>query len=294
MADILALVVTDAYSTELGKTRAERIASLLPENYAELYRSVLAYAEKGQYAPKTVEDLLKLIADFVHEHETDAAVTSLIDMLAGVFPTEYAPYLCIITGNTYSESDYESPEALAKAALLDLLHVAAVGRKNDDDSVLYTPEQVRGILINLLSAVAFADYDAINALLSNGSYNDKGMVTKEPALLSAFVDDVLAYLCGKDEEGARLTLAQGADKALGDLLDALKDGELDAYCDMLKEQPSKVRDVLVKFLFNPGETYSLVEDVNNAVTFIDAVSFIAPAHYHEMYVSYLRTMLPKA
>ena len=93
----------------------------------------------------------------------------------------------------------------------------------------------------------------------------------------------------KDEEGKRLSLDEAADQAVKELLLKGRTNTNGKFVDNLIENPVGIRKIIVTILLNPGETYSLAKELENAVTFITGVNFLYPVHNHEMYISYLKT-----
>ena len=99
---------------------------------------------------------------------------------------------------------------------------------------------------------------------------------------------VLADLLEKDESGSPMTLTASADAALADLLSL--GGADDAYVEMLTANPGAIRAVVTAFIFAPQGDYSLIRDVVNAANFADRLQDLLPAHFPDLYISWLKTL----
>ena len=60
---------------------------------------------------------------------------------------------------------------------------------------------------------------------------------------------------------------------------------------LLKSKPDELRQILVTLLFNSGTEFDFKSDIKNVLVLVDYITFVLPAHYHEMYISYLKSKI---
>ena len=235
---------------------------------------------------------MKLVANYVNDNKENETIDSLLGLVAGLIPSEYISYIGYVTGKTYDPSDYESEEAMNKAIVLDLLICLARGLYDEDGTIIATAQNLRGVLLSLVGSLALGDYPKLNALLTNGSYLYDELVTNEPAPIADLIEEILDLAMLKDEQGNRVKIADAANAAIVELLDSCRSDANGKYVDDLKEKPEEIRKILTTLLFNPGSEYNLSNDLANALNLINTISFVFPAHFHEMYICYLKTKIP--
>ncbi len=294
LKDILDFLINDYQNNAEARTKAIRISSLIPAPWGNLYLNFLDYAKEHKFAPTTVDGLLELVANYIHQNKEEEDVAKLIKAIAGIFPAQYIPLLGFFTGKAYDVSQYESQEAMAMVAVTDLMDVCSVGKSSDsgEEAVENTPEYNRGALLSMISSFVLGKYTKLGNLLVNGSHDDKGSVARDAANIKDFADDILLMLCGKDEEsGETISVKEAANKTLIELLEACKSEQSAEYFDMVIAKPDKFREVLVQLLFNPKGEYSLENDINSALALVDNITYLFPAHDHELYLAYLKTKI---
>ena len=291
LADLLDYLINDYQTSEVAKARSKNIAAMIPAPYDALYTDLLVYAKEKNYAPKTIDGLIELLANYVNDNKDNPTVDSLLGSLASLVPSEYITYVGLITGKQYSISDYESEAAMHKAIMFDLLNCLAKGRYDDDGTEIVDAQTMRNAILNLVGAIAFPNCPKLTNLLLNGSYSYGEKVEKDPALLAELVPEILSLVLSKDEEGNTLTIVESADAALVDLLEKARNEKNDKYIDGLQSRPELVRDILIALVINPGNEYDLSSDIVNIMSVINAITFVFPAHNHEMYICYLKTKI---
>ena len=284
LKDLFDYLINDYQTKEAAAARSALIASLIPEPYDGLYTGILEYAKEKQMTVTYVDDLLYLIASYATDNKEDETVKSVVSTLAGLIPEQYVSYLSFITQKQYPDDEYPTAADKAKAAVSDLLEICVHGNELGPDYAF------RNLLLTAVPQLMVELPEAVSNLLTNGSKTISGeVVTNTPLTLSTFVDEVLKFALPKNEQGQPLSIADAANQAVCDLLNNALNSSTEKYVNQLKEHPELLRNVLITVLFNPGNTYSLASDLENAVTFIDTIQFLFPAHNHEMYISYLKT-----
>jgi len=293
LQDIFDLLINDYQTSEQARTRASNIADLLPTPYSTVYINFLDYAKNNHYTVTCFDGLISLLANYIHENKTNEAVDALVSNLSAMIPNEYTSYFIIATGKSYNVEDYESVEAMKKAAVLDAFDCCVLGQFDEDGVQTSTPEAVRYAILAAVYLYLSWSKNASNLgnLLVNGAINNGEVYHSEPIPLSTLIGEILVAFSDKDEDGHALSLEKGADKAIIDLLNSGRTPLNYKHVDTLKNNPAGIRKVLVTMLFNPGAEFDFEQDVANAVTFVDMVSFLYPAHYSEMYICYLKTKI---
>ena len=283
LADLLDFLFNDPKAS----ARAEKVSKLIPEPYKALYPNLLKFAKDNSLTPRTFDGLVDLLAKYIHANKTDKVIDTIVSLLGGLIPDEYMPYLGMLTGKTYDIDDYGGDEkAMQKAEVLDVLDLFAIG-KYDGDELVASAQQIRGAVFTIVTAVALGPYQSIcNLILNGSSYGET-----DPAKLSDFIAEILTLAMPKDDHDESLTLKEAANKLLSELLDSCKTDAIAKYIDALAAKPDEVRDILVTVLFNPGTTYNLKSDIDNALNFIETIQFLFPAHNHEMYTCYFKSKL---
>lgn len=287
LTDALDFLIND----EAAVARSQSLKTIFPAPYGDLYIGLLNYAKAHNITPKNVDNLLELLACYVNENKEDPAVDGLIDTLSGIFPDQYITYLGFITQKSYKVSDYESPEAMKKAAILDLVICCALGNQAEDEDVRISASQMRFLLLNIVTSMLLSDYQYLDSLLLNGAIDSEdNVVVNEPNKLELVVADILKIAI-TDEEKNPLSLEAAANLAIQNLLEKCKSNSDEKYVEVLKANPEKVRDVFLALLINPGNQYSLTNDIVNALAIYDMLSFVYPSHFNDMYICYLKTKI---
>ena len=286
LADFLDYLINDSVAGEENAVaRSEKIASLIPEPINEVYTGLLAYAKEKALAPHTVDELVYLLASYITDNKTNLNVMMLVMLLATQIPADTVNLLANFTGKEYPED--MDPTTKAFTVVVDLMDCCVNGMGEGEGHI--SADAYRGTLF-MAAGFALMSTPNLVKLIMNGSHDTEGnLVNYDPVPLSVLAKDILTLALPKDESGKQLTLKETADKTLSDLLAKGRSEKNGKYVDYLMEHPSEVRDILVTVLFNPGEEYSLSNDITNAYTFIDTIQFLFPAHNHEMYVCYLKT-----
>ncbi len=293
LADLLDYVINDYQSKEEGQKRIDVILGLIPDLFGKIVKDLLEYAKTKEMAPKTFDELLLLLSSFITDNKEDPVINGLIDMLVALIPEKYDTYLGILTGLTHKNYDdpalYPDRNSKNKAIILDTLEAFVIGTFDEEGKQDIPAYQVRYTMI-MLSGVALGDSMKLHNLLMNGTMDSEGnVVVNEPVALSVLVEDILKLAMPKDEEGVISTIKAEADKALVELLEKARNESIGRYIDIIEEEPAKLREALFAALFGKSEVYDFTTEVNNAVDFITTMKFVAPAHFHELYVSYLKS-----
>ncbi len=288
LSDFLDFLVNDYQTDPNSKGRYEKLISILPENIGLLYSSILDYAKEHEYQPRTVDGLFELLSKHVSENKDSEIVSPIIDALAGIFPLEYASYLGMLTGKTYNPSDYENETAMLRAGILDVLDCCANGRY--DEGTLIAPDwQMRYLMYTAASLMALSGSPNLVNLIFNGSFDGEQTIAKDPAPLGDTLMEILNNASPKEEDGKTpLPFKDAVSQSIIDLLEKLRNERNGKYVDLLEAKPNQVKDIIINLLFNPEGEYSLTKDIENAATFINGVMFVYPAHFHEMYLAYLK------
>ena len=294
LADFLDYLSNDYQQGGKAVTRANVLSVLIPAPYGKLYMDLLNFAKDNQITVKTVDEVVLLLAKFVSANKTDENVIALIETLAKAIPAQYASFIPMIgssIGKDYSDPTlYPDDFSKTKAALVDILDACANGV--DTEETQMKASYLRYMLINMIGSFGFSGKQHLIDLLANGTHEtDDTTVTRDPVALDLLLEDILDLALPKDSEGKRVPLAQAANDSLVELLDKGRTEINGAYVDILKENPEKVREIIFTVLCNPGENYDVRHDIESAVTFIDKMQFLSPAHSHEMYMCYLKTQI---
>ncbi len=272
-------LINDYVDSEDAIKRANKLKSIIPAPYDDLYIGVLDYAKEHTMKIETFDDLFLLLGSYVREHRNEEAVQNVGQALAGVIPDLAFYILPSITEGDYSEVPEDQ---VKKEVVLDLLECCVTGSKKgtaDAYKIRYTIAQFPKLLLS--------DCPKLCDLIANGTRDGESSepVVNTPNKVSEVVGEVLAYaLNGK-------SLKEASNEAIADLIRSCKTSRSEKYAEYIATHGDTFRELLVTLLFNPGNEYSLASDLENAFTFIDRISFFAPAHYHEMYISYLKTQV---
>ncbi|MBP5091809.1 MAG: hypothetical protein J6328_04555, partial [Bacilli bacterium] len=216
----------------------------------------------------------------------------LIDALAGVFPAQYVPFLTAITAKNYDDETYPDPVQKAKAAVKDLIECCAIGTYDSDNKLVYSADYDRYAVLTIVGGFVLSSTPNIGNLLLNGTHDQEGNpITKDAVPLTTLANDILTLVLPTDDNSERVSLVEGANQALAALLNSVKNEANGSFIDILNEHANELRKGLFAMFLNPQGEYSLAKDVENGYMFVDAILFLAPSHFHELYISYLKTKI---
>jgi len=287
LEDLLDFLVNDYQTDVRTLPRLAMLSSLIPAPYGELYKKLVDYAKQNKIIVKTADALIELLCKFITDNRAQDDVDELLGVLAGLIPENYASMIPGMTGKEYDPEIYPDQRSVTKAALGDLLEIFVKGR---EDLPNMTPAQLRYSLLGLVVAFALPGATNIQNLFTRGMVDSDGKVVEHEAVsLDLIAEEVLNLAMPKDEEGKRITIEEMAERSIVELLEKCRTDHNGKYMDVLIGQTDLLRQALVEVLFNPGAEYDLVQDIENAVTFIETMKFVFPAHSHEMYVAYLKS-----
>ena len=270
------------------------IKKMIPEDYQGLFVDFTAYAVSPDVArPQTADDTIHLLTQFLAAYGEaeikEGAEPNSVQRLLGELTYTIAPdtkaQIAGFFGTLATDQDKAAATALLKKLQespteADIAFVAALfalfnGCNNGVELIAAPAKDFRKLVI---SSIGYATgWNSIPQLIYNYDVT-----------LADLVGDILTAIF-KNEEGKRILIKDTADAALRELIELGRTKKIGAYIDMLEEKPAALRRAAGAVLFQPGENYNLASDVKNAVTFIDIITFLVPAHYHELYISWLKT-----
>ena len=263
---------------KLMQDESQTITELLPAEYAPLFQDLLELAQEIQ--PETVDDLIELIARFAVNPKHLMLAQALLTPLTASMSVEDMALLCTMISGITNQT-YDASAEGTKTALIDLVKGCAQGSGEKDAASFRA--SVRQLL-SLTFRKQLSGQTALTALLK-----DSADAPSAPVSFETLVKElVLADLLEKDESGSPMTLTASADAALADLLSL--GGADDAYVEMLTANPGAIRAVVTAFIFAPQGDYSLLRDVVNAANFADRLQYLLPAHFPDLYISWLKTL----
>ena len=295
LKDLLDFLINDYQTNEKAVARAQKIKDLIPAPYGDLYLNLVKYAKEKEMAPTTVDGLVLLLSSYLTANRQDPGCDALVGALAKVFPAQYSSLLDGITQKEYNPEDYPDEISMTKAKLFDLFECFEKGVYQDGE-LAASGDQVRYGVLSLGSMFVLSSSKKLANLVVNGAIDSEGNpLVSEPASLALLMEDVLGLILPKDEDGKRLPLVEGANKLLGIVLEKGKTEINAPFISILSENAGALRKALFTLLFKPGEEFSLKQEVDNAVNFVQTMIFVYPAHTHELYISYLKALAnPKA
>ena len=271
LSDLLCFLIYD----EAAPARAEALSRLIPPEraaYAGIYRSLTAYAKetaaaKDGGALKTFDDLLCLFTGYVTANPDDDSVRALIRD----FAEAAAPYAEPI--GRLLQKECEDAEEM----VCDLIRACVDGLPHSDAPA----KEFRAGLCSLIAALRLRGQKTVAGLVTG---------VADPLPLSSLADDVLDLLL-TDETGGRLALIPAADAALTGLLEAIRRGAVSEYVDVLETDPAVLRTYAAALVFAPREGgYALKDDLRSLLTAMDHAAMLSTVHFHELYISWLKTM----
>ena len=291
LSDLLDYLINDYQTNENARARTNKIAALLPEAFRPILIELMEHAKTNNIQVHTADDVIYLLASYIKEHDDNSIINALITLLMAKFPDQYVSLVAMFLHKTYDEED---ETAKKRHIIRDLIVSFVDGIQDEDGNTVATAEQMRYLVLSLVGSMTLSDYPNIKNLILNGAYEGNtdypdGKVHNDPVPLSEVVDELLTLMMDKDEEGKRLSLKAAADKSLVEILTKGKSETNGKYVDILLNNLDDARKIVIEVLLMPGAQYSLRNDIDNAVTLIDMIQFLFPAHNHEMYISYLKT-----
>lgn len=279
LSDLFDYLINDYQTSEVAVKRAQKVASLLPGSFATSFINLLEFAKSKNIQVKVVDDLLYLLTYFMVENPTDLLTITLSYLLSSQIPVTYVPLISAFI----THIDYSGIEESQRAAVAvkDVIDCCVNGSKDGQIS----DKVARGIVISLATSTLSSKTNIVN-LIRNGSYEyEDKKVVNDPVSLSTLMEEVVSLLT--EDKG----ITKAADEAMVSYLVSIKGENSAKYFDYLIEHPAEIRLLLMTFLFNPTGEYSLANDIKNAYTLINTITFLSPAHNHEMYLSYLKTKI---
>ena len=301
LSDLLDYLINDYQTAVKAQTRAVLLSNVIPAPYGQLYLDVLGYAKTKKMTAHNFDELFLLLSSYITDNKENETVLNLVETLAKAIPEQYAPMiptmLSNLTGKSYDDSElYPDTLSKIKASMLDTFYCCVNGATVDSEEK--TPGEVRYMMFTLsamAASIAASIPDTITNLVFNGAYDSaETQVEKDPAPLADFVEAVLSLALPKKEDSTRMTIEEAANQSLSDLILSGKTEKNGAFVEALAAKPETFRSVLFALLFNPGEEYSFQSDVDNAYQIVTTLQFVFPAHDQELYISYLKTKLPRA
>ena len=274
------------------------IKNMIPKDYQGLFVDFTTYAVSPDVArPQTADDTIHLLTQFLAAYGEaeikEGTELNSVQQLLGELAYETKPdtkTMVSFLSNLQTTKDEETARAISRklqkplkeeditflATVLAILNGCNNGVTMDKPIPAY---DFRKTMLSLFGAAI--NWSSVFGLIYENEYS--------PAVaMKDLVGDILGAVL-KDENGNRIRITDAADAALCGLVTLGKTDKIAAYAEELEANPAALRKVAGAILFRPGETYDLASDVKNAVTFIDIIPFLVPAHYHELYISSLKT-----
>lgn len=292
LMDLLDFLINDPMKDQVAFVRAQVISKLIPSPYGDLYINLLNYAKEKEIHPNCIDDLLNLLSSYITDNKTNQVVDNLMGVIAKAIPAQYFSTIQMLTGKTYDIANYNNDEAaMNKAVLIDTFELLAKGKYNNG-TLETKPEAIRYVLLLFAqSKLSSKGLENTSNLLLNGASNGESTTVKDPNKLSVVIDELLKTILPKNELNETESIKYGANKALTDLLAKGKTDINSKYVEILMNEPDNLRKLLFKVIFDKQTSYSLKNDVDNALTFIEAFKFLSHAHDHELYISYIKTQI---
>lgn len=280
LAHMFDLFINDYQVNEKGKMRVTKLAMSLPEPYGDLVLNVAKYAANKNFKLTYFDDFLFLVASYYNDNQSDEAVNSLIDKLADL-AKDYSAVLASLAGGTYEGE----PIDVAKAAIRDILKNCVNGLGTTGANTY------RAFVLMAVAYAGFSGKPKLIDLVMNGIMDDEGKrQTIDGAPLKDTVKEILSLVLEEDEETHNLlTLKETANKALVEILEKLRNEVTGKYVDVIEENIELTKEIVMAFVFKNNNNYNLKNDIDNALTLYKSATFLAPSHYIEYYICYLKT-----
>ena len=288
LKDLLDFLFNDYQTDAVAQARAKKIADMIPAPYGVIYLNALNYAKDHNMNIDSADALIALVANYIHDNKDNLLVKALIAAFAGVFPSEYISFIGAITGKTYKVEDYESELEMKKTAIVDAFDCLAVGKHDGESDT--SPEEIRSSVLALAAMYLqfMAGVPNLANILVHGSFDGTAKRESTPVKLDILCGDIIKLIAPKDADNNPLPLKEAANQSLIELLDKGRTELNGKFVDILKDKPEQLRKALFTVLVYPEAEFSLTKELRNAITLIDRIQFFAPAHYHELYICFLK------
>lgn len=281
LKDIFDVLINDYHTSEASKARLTTLMELIPGYAGKLILNVIEFAGEKGMTITCIDDLLLLISDYFDTNKEDKDVDSALEAIVGVIPEKYYVLLWAIA--ELDRSTYKDDLEATKASLQVIFHNCVYG-------VNETPAyQFR---YTMLTAASFGvySYPKIVDVVLNGSTNDLGeKVVREPAKLSELLNDIVKLLLLDTETKEVKSFKDAANDYISQALDKCKTSKNEKYIDNVKSNIDLARKFITGLLQIEEGKLDLQKDIDNLITFIKSMMFMAPAHFHEMYISYMKS-----
>ena len=247
-----------------------------------------------------IDDFVKIILKYIADNEdkpiSDTAVSGIIEIV----PEDYKILLSMLSvfSTKANPTTEESIKAFIKA------NYYGPDPESSAYSAYNTPEDVRQLLYMTMAMAIGSDIPGLQDLISN----DEGRLTGH-GKFEDFVDLMLTKIKQEKDENGQVvktysSIAELADKELVNLLDNLlpeainKSEELygkeykddfQKQFDNMKQNITKVREILSALFFYTEGGYKIGESLENAITFVENAMLIAMPHFDEIYLALSRT-----
>jgi len=281
LKDVFDLLINDYQKDEASKERLEKLVSLIPGAYGQLFLKLAKYADENHITVTYVDDLLFLVASFFNANKEDEDIQQLLSNLVDIIPTAY--YSIIWSVAKINRDDYEDDKSATKAAVGNILTFCVEG---------YDDLSAAGFRYSLLSIAGFglSGCPKLIDLVFNGATDSNGQkVVREPHKLSETMEEFLKVALKDSETGEVPSLKEAANENLIAVLTNCESDKNRTYVNGVKEKIEQFKDVLMAFLFDHSKGYSLKADIDRVLTFYNSITFLAPSHFSEMYYCYLKS-----
>ena len=283
LKDIFDVLINDYHTSEASKTRLTNLLELIPGSAGKLILNIIKFAGEKGMTITYVDDLLLLISDYFDTNKEDQDVHSALEAIVGIIPEKY--YVLLWTIAQIDRSAYEDDLEATKASLQVIFHNCVYGV---DDTKAYE------FRYSMLVAASFGvySYSKIVNLVLNGSTNNLGeKVICEPAKLSEFLNDVVTLLLLDNETKEVKSFKKAANENISLALDKCKTSKNEKYIDNIKNNVDIARKFITGLLQKEEGHLDLQKDIDNLITLVKSMMFMFPAHFHEMYISYMKSCL---
>ena len=248
----------------------------------------------------TVDDFIKTIAKFISDNEEEPISDAIISGMVSLVPEDYRGLLAMFNG--FDKNSETTAEKGIKAFIKACYYGA-------DPECMYgaaypEPENVRNLLYNMAVLPFSGDMkkdvedllkDEKGNLVGAGSFKD---------LIKIVLGEMKKV---KDDDGNVVktysSLSEMADEKIVGLLDTFLDiiieqsknlygveykEEFENQVNALKENITKVREIISEILFYSDKGFNTKDIVENIATFVDNATLIPLAHYYEIYLAQAR------
>ena len=237
----------------------------------------------------SVDDIIRVVCTVILDHykydpEFKAVVSGLSAKLSGSAVETYLP---LLVADYVEDTDMETVIMTIVEGCAHGLYETGHEHTGDPDisasefrkSMAYVA--VFALQIMASDVLPASEYPLIIALIS-GTDSKETKDMKFTDLTAEF----LKLLVGKDT-----TVADYADKAIGDLLDAVSNDfrhDFSKNIEIVKTNPEPIRKFVTAVLFAPRDHYDFSADIRDAATLYDRIDLIIVSHFLEQYITYLQ------